>query len=136
MPETHAVPPPVPLSLIACERVITDGLTGQYSIIGIMAHLQCPGFPVQVPLLCVYTELTNGRGLAQVVIRIVDANEERSPVAEATLQVQMEHPLAVGQFAVGLPGLIFPEPGEYRVQLLVGGELLIERRLVFVPVNR
>jgi hypothetical protein len=33
---------------------------------------------------------------------------------------------------LGLEGIVFPAPGEYRVQLYAAGEFMTERRLVVV----
>jgi hypothetical protein len=131
----HGVPPPTPLSLFVCERVIVDAMTGQHSLMSSLPHIQASAFPVAVPSIFVYAEFTNGRGATLLTVRVIDVNEEREPVFGATVQVQMEDPLAVSNLTIGLQNVVFPEAGEYRVQVLAGPVLLIERRLVVVPMD-
>lgn len=83
----------------------------------------------------VYAEFTNGRGITLLTVRVIDVNEEREPVFAATVQVPMEGPLAESNLTMGLQNVVFPEAGEYRVQVLSGPVLLIERRLVVVPID-
>lgn len=80
--------------------------------------------------MMVYAEMTNGRGVMPITLRIVDANEDREPVFEITSQVQMQDPLAVTQFGIAAEGLVFPEAGDYRAQLICGSHILLERRLL------
>jgi hypothetical protein len=39
------------------------------------------------------------------------------------------------EICLNMPGLIFPEPGEYRCQVFAGSEFLIERRILAVRVG-
>ena len=117
------------LSLIVCDQIITDQLTGKHSLIGIFSVIHSPKFPVQHPQLSVYASLTGGHGEVELMIRIVDSNEARPPLVQGKGKVQFASPLAVANLALQFRGLGFPEPGEYRVQLLSNGELLREARL-------
>lgn len=131
-----SVPPPTVLSFIACERVIQDARTGNHSIVHTLAHVTCADFPAQLPLLSIFAELTKGRGGVPIEIRIVDVDESRGPLLTIEAVINME-PLAVATIVVdAVEDLIFPEPGEYRIQLFSGGLLLLERRLVFVPATQ
>lgn len=129
------VPPPTPLSLFVCERVVIDAMTGQHSLLSSLPQIQATAFPVAVPSIYVYAEFTNGRGAIQLTVRVVDVNEEREPVFAATVQVPMDDPLTVSNLTMGLQNVVFPEAGEYRVQVMAGPVLLIERRLVLVPID-
>ncbi len=60
----------------------------------------------------------------------MDLGELREPVIEARSRVRFPSPLAVAQIVIDADDLVFPEPGEYRVQVLWGAELLLERRIV------
>ena len=44
--------------------------------------------------------------------------------------VRFEDVKQIVTLAVNLQGLVFPHPGEYRFQLLAGGSLLGERRIL------
>ena len=131
----EGLPPPLALSLLISDNHIVDARTGQHSIIGIITHVQSTRYPVIVPRLCLYAELTNARGTISLTWRVVDADEARPPVATAEMELTSPDPLVVHQFGLGIGGLVFPEPGEYRAQLMAGGEVLLERRLVLVHLT-
>lgn len=122
---------PVPdvLSLVVCDQIITDRITGKQSLIGIFSRIHAQGFPARHAQLSVYVVLTDGHGRTTLTIRIVDGNDERPPLVEGKGQVHFKNPRAVANLALQFHGLTFPEPGEYRVQLYASGQLLREARL-------
>jgi len=126
---THDPLNPDILALLICDQIITDRLTGKQSIIGMFSMIHAPRFPVTHPQLSVFASLTGGRGKVPLLIRVVDANELRSPLVQGRGQVEFQNPLAVANLALQFHGLVFPEPGEYRVQLMSRGELLREAKL-------
>jgi hypothetical protein len=128
MPE--GIPPPLALSLIIAESHLVDVRTRQHSLIGIISQISAPSFPVMVSRLCMYCEISNGRGRMELLFRIVDADGARPAVVEATTQFELHDPLMIHQLGLGLAGLFFPEPGQYRAQLLCEGELLRERQMI------
>ena len=124
------------LSLVVCDQIITDRLTGKQSLIGMFSVIHAMRFPVNHPQLSVYASLTGGHGTVSLMIRIVDSNEARTPLVQGQGQVQFNSPLAVANLALQFHGLTFPEPGEYRVQLLSNGELLREAKLRLMQAKR
>ncbi len=125
-------PAPDVLSMIVCDQIITDRMTGKQSLIGMFCRIHARGFPASHPQLCVYVTLTEGYGDTGLRIRIVDANDERPPIAEGKGRVRFRDPRAIANLALQFQGLTFPKPGEYRVQLYSAGELLREARLELV----
>ena len=123
-----AVDPDV-LSLIVCDQIITDRVTGKVSLIGMFAAVHSPRFPVTHPQVCVYVALTEGHGKTPITIRIVDANEARKPIVEGKGIVEFKDPRMIANLALQFHGLRFPEPGQYRVQIWSGSSLLREARL-------
>lgn len=129
---------PVPdvLSLVVCDQIITDRLTGKQSLIGMFAKVHALRFPASHPQLSVYVALTEGYGQIDLVIRIVDTNDERPPIVEGKGKVHFKNPRAIANLALQFHGLTFPKPGEYRVQLYANGQLLREARLQLIQVER
>lgn len=129
-------PPPIILSLIPCERVIQNAQTGDYSLIDILAHVRSPEFPVTAPAFAIFMEFTGGRGNVTLVLRVVDADEARPPVCEVRAAGPvMDGPLTTAAMAITLPGVTFPEPGEYRIQVWHEGELLRERKIALARLE-
>ncbi len=129
-------PNPEVLALLVCDQIITDRLTGKQSLIGLFSVIHSPRFPASHPQLSVFASLTGGHGTAQLTIRIVDVNETRRPLVQGQGQVQFTNPLAIANLALQFHGLTFPEPGDYRVQLLSNGELMREARLRVLQARR
>ncbi len=129
---------PVPdvLSLLVCDQIITDRLTGKQSLIGMFSTIHAWRFPIIHPHLCVYVALTDGRGKTPLTIRIVDANESRPPVVQGSGTVEFKNPRAVANLALQFQGLRFEEPGEYRIQLLCKEATLRDSRLTMVLAER
>ncbi len=130
MAELHSPVAPIVLTLLLCEKVIVDARTQQYSLIGLVSNVNASRFPVRSPSLCIYTEITGGHGLTPLTVRIVDVDEEHDPVVKLDLEVNLEDPLAVTQVVFGMPRLVFPAPGDYRLQALSGEVRLLEKRLI------
>ncbi len=125
-------PAPDVLSLIVCDQIITDRLSGKQSLIGMFSTIFTPRFPVVHPHLCVYTALTDGRGKTPVTIRLVDGEDARPPLVQGKGIVEFKNPRAIANLALQFHGLVFPAPGDYRVQLSVGDVPLREARLMLV----
>ena len=128
-------PAPDVLSLIICDQIITDRMTGKQSLIGMFSRVHSPVFPTSHPQLSVFVSLTEGYGDTVLRIRIVDSDEARSPIVEGKGKVHFKDPRAIAHLALQFHGLRFPEPGEYRVQLYSGNELLREARLELVRLK-
>jgi hypothetical protein len=69
------------------------------------------------------------------MIRIVDADEARAPIVQGQGYVNFKNPRAIANLSLQFHGLVFPQPGEYRVQLLSQGELLREARLMLMQAK-
>ena len=128
------LPPPVALSLMVCDSGTYDNITGKYSLQGTLSGLTSTGFPCALATFCVYAALTNGRSTLSVRIRLVDANERGNALFEVQMPANFPDPTHVVEMMFLLPGLRFPEPGDYRTQLHAGGQLLAERRLLVEQV--
>ena len=128
-------PRPDVLSLIVCDQIITDRITGKQSLIGMFSRVHARLFPASHPQLSVFVVLTDGHGKTELVIRIVDSNEARPPIVEGKGVVDFKNPRAIAHLALQFHGLVFPQPGDYRVQLWCYGELLREARLELVALK-
>lgn len=129
------VPPPVLLSAIVCDAVIVDKRTDKGTVVGVFDTIHAPQYPARHHTLCLFCQLTNGRGRVGVHIRIVDLEDEEKVLIETTLPAEFVDVRQVANVIWEVGGLVFPHPGEYRVQLLVGTEFLGERRILCKKVE-
>ncbi len=124
------------LSLLVCDQILIDRLTGKTSLIGMFSTIGASRYPVRHPQLCVFASLTDGRGPTPLELTIVDSEDARPPIVSGTATVEFKDPRAVACLNLHFNGLVFPEPGGYRVQLKCHGELLREARLYLSTVRR
>lgn len=123
---------PQVLSLLVCDQIIVDRMTGKTSLIGMFGNIAARKFPMRQPQLCVFASLTDGRGKSPLELRIVDSDDARAAVVSGKATVEFKNPRAVACLNLHFNGLVFPEPGDYRVQLWSEGALLNEARLMLV----
>jgi Family of unknown function (DUF6941) len=126
---------PILLSAVTCGRVIFDKVSGMPSVIDIVQTIDAQRYPARHPQIVFFCELTNGHGTTETKIRLVDAQEDEKVIFERAGTVRFEDVKQIVTLAVNLQGLVFPRPGEYRFQLLAGGSLLGERRILCRKVD-
>ena len=126
--------PPDVIAMILADTVLKDLSNGKFYINGTYSVIVAAGFPLVYPNLTVYFAITNGHGNTPVGIRLIDVDESRNPVFEIHGMMEFADPIQVGESVFSARGVVFPAPGEYRLQLFCAGELLRERRLQVVPM--
>jgi uncharacterized protein DUF6941 len=128
-------PPPEVLALVLADHVHRDDLSDKLFILGTRSAIGARSFPWTHPVLAIYAALVDGRGETALRFRLVDADEAREAVAEEETVVTFPDPVTELQVVVFFSDLVFPEPGDYRLQLLADGQFLRERRLLVVPLE-
>ena len=121
---------PLALSMIVCDAVHTDPSTGKAYILGCFGSIGASNFPAMHPGMTVFAEVADCLGKTPFLIRVIDANEDHEPIVEANAEIEIADPLAITALVLRLEGMVFPEAGEYRVQLFSGNALIAERRLL------
>ena len=129
------IPPPELLSAVVCDMVIVDALTGKGTVVGIFDTINAFEYPVRHNALFVFCQLTNGRGRVKVRIQIVDLQDEEKILCESTVEQEFIDVRQVANVVLGVNGLVFPHPGEYRVQVFAGTDFLGERRIICKQVT-
>ena len=80
--------------------------------------------------MCVYAVLTDGHGVVPVTVRMIDVDEEKQPVFEVKAEASFPDPTIVCEVCLGVQNVTLPDAGEYRLQLMAGPSLLMERRIL------
>jgi len=122
--------PPILLSVVICDRVIFDKVTGMPSIINIIQNINAPKYPIRYPLLVFFCELTNGHGRTNIRIRLIEDQEEEKVIFEQKGAAEFKDVKQVVSLALNLQGVALPQEGEYRFQIFAEDHLLGERRIV------
>ena len=122
--------PPILLSTIICDRVIFDKLTGMPSVINIIQNVNAPKYPVRYPAIVFYCEMTDGHGITDTEIRLVDAQQDDKVIFKQQGMVEFKDVKQIVTLVLNLHGIVFPVPGEYRFQIFANDHLLGERRVL------
>jgi len=129
-------PPPLALAMVISDAIWVDPTTGKQTILGTFSAICGQAFPLPVPHIAVYLALTDSRGVVPLKLRLVDVDEIRDPVQEMALSPDFVDPVSIVEAGLYMEDVVFPEAGEYRLQLLTDdSELIIERRILVMPVQ-
>ena len=131
----NTIPPPYALSLIICDNIWKDQLSGKTYILGTYSAIKARQFPAVHPQMAFHLTLTNGRGKNDIRVRLIDTDEEREAIWEANATVDFPDPRVMFEVGFNLGAVEFPEPGEYRVQVHRGSDFIIERRIVVIQAK-
>jgi hypothetical protein len=121
--------PPLVLAMILADTVLLDVATGKNVIYGTYQALEAAAFPFTHPSIVVYVALTEGYGETIVRLRLTDVDELRPPIFQLETMVNFSDPFLVLEIVFRESKVVFPTPGEYRLQLFGADEPLLERRL-------
>ena len=125
--------PPDVLAMILADAVLRDVATGKFEIRGTFSGISASDFPWTRPIIVVYAAITNGHGKTSLRLRLIDVDETLEPIVDSESVVEFADPIAVIEPVFVMTDVVFPEPGEYRVQLYGAGQFLRERRLYVTP---
>jgi hypothetical protein len=127
--------PPEVLALVIADHVHRDDSTDKFFIMGTRASIGAAAFPFTCPSLAVYASMIDGRNETPLRLRLIDVDEAREPVLEFETTVNFLDPTEEVEIAFRLVNLVFPEPGDYRLQLYGAGHFLRERRFLVIPLE-
>jgi hypothetical protein len=117
--------------LVIAEDVRRDTDTGRYILYQTYNHIAAPSFPWTEPALVLYLACEDSQGRVVLTIRLVDVEQVRPPVLDADMVLRFVNAAETVEAGFFATDVVFPEPGEYRLQVLRDEVLLLERR-VFV----
>jgi hypothetical protein len=126
-------PAPKVLALVVANLVVQDPNSHNFHILGTYNTIRASAFPSACGSFAVYLALTDGHGECPPKPRLVDVDEARPALIEGSFRVAFPDPNATPEQVFVAQHVVFPEPGDYRLQVLYQNELLSERR---IPVRR
>lgn len=123
---------PQVLAMVVCDDIHNDPWTGKRTILGVFTAVRPTSYPVVLPRFAVYLTLTECRGDVPIRIRVIDVDEERTPVFDSgDLRVNGPNPVGIIEVDVRINGAQIPAAGYYLVQLFSYSTPICERRLLF-----
>lgn len=130
-----SVPPPYPLAMVVADAIWRDPATNKRTILGCFSTIGARSFPTVHPQLAVYVALTDGRGRVPIKLQMVHVDDDSNPIFQAEGEVEFPDPRVVLEMDFGFGNIVIPEPAEYRIQLLVSNDLVLERRIIVQRIN-
>jgi len=121
--------------LIVCEDVQIDALNSRrITLVGLMSALrlmETPQFPVRLPELCVFLQLTECRGSAEGRIEICHADSDQVVFRTQTRTIPFGNdPLEIVAVRFRIRNCLFEEPGLYWVQFWYNSEMIAQQPLI------
>jgi len=126
-----SVAAPTLVSLLICDQVIDDRLSGKKSAIGLFSTIVVPGLPTRVQHMAVMATLTEITGRTPLQLRLV-RDDDNYVLMRTDGHVEAPNPLALVDLVFALQGVPFDRAGQYAFELLSQGELLGRRRFQLV----
>lgn len=127
MAERGSSPAPTLVSLLLCDQIIDDRLTGKKSAIGLFNVAAVPSIPVRLSQIVVMASLTELTGPTTVELRLMrDADNAPLLVTQGT--VDAPDPLSTVELIFNMQGIQFSTAGQFGFELWAQGELLGRRR--------
>jgi hypothetical protein len=125
-------PPPLVQSMLLADWIHRDAVTGKYFILGTYNRMASPIFPTPQSALHIYLTIIEAHGVTVLRLRVVDVDDVYGPIHESAHPVDLPDPNRVYEFTCNV-GVVFPAPGDYRIQLFAGADMLRELRLTVEP---
>ena len=131
----HADHEPYCLTMVLCDNVHRDPITGKFTILGTFHGIKLRSFPTEVRVV-VYFALTDMLGTHQVRLQVVNASahlddDDEETLFTSTSEIACDDPLKIHD-AVVVFKTKFQKPGIYYVELYAGHSPVMSRRLVII----
>ena len=129
--------PPRPTfnAMLICDNTIREEVTGKVSLIGIFAAIQSPAFPVVVPSLCVYLNVSDAQGRYRLRLELMHADSMRV-IGHGEGELEVGDQRLPTEFVFQLQRLVFDRPGRYQFNISANSELLGSKSFDVVLSNQ
>jgi hypothetical protein len=114
--------------LLLADYLIRDALTGKFSVLGLFHTIHSRAFPFTHQNLVVYGVVTEIHGTVPLTFRLVRSADDAVLYEAQPLTVTAADPTEAVELIDRVPAVVFPAPGEYRLEATTGGEVVAARR--------
>lgn len=126
---------PVVRHMLVCEDVRTrPDNPKKVDVLGLLSTIRTVpegAFPLRSPQLCVYLQLTGGRGTGEAKISVVEADSDSIAFTSAPHQIAFgTDPLEVLGLVFRIQECLFPRSGLYWVQFLFNDTIIAQESLL------
>ena len=126
---------PIVRYLIACGDILVDRFppwnVTLVNVVSAIRSLQYPPFPFQHAELCVFAQLANGRGSAELWLQIVRVDDDEVVFKGSKHLVSFRrNPLESVGVRFRVVSCQFPSPGLYHIEPWCDGQMIAQQPLV------
>ena len=126
--------PPICQAMVLCDGLYQSPSTLRMSLLETIGNrLLADDFPQPWSPIAVYLVLTSGHGSTDLTLRWIGPDGEPLPGSEQQLEVDFTDALEMREVFFFCDDLVFPGPGVYRVELIVAGNVVADRRVFVLP---
>lgn len=125
------------VTMVLAKWVERDLESGRFSLFATYNAVYGTSFPLEQRSMAVYLELTDGRGLTPLQLRLIDAGGQHEPIFVLDADINFASATKVYELIfLKMGGIVFPSPGDYLLQLCgPGRSVLRERRLTVTAIR-
>jgi hypothetical protein len=127
MANTKQPPTPYCQALMVCNEFSLDHLK-RASVIGIFDSVSAPVYPARQARMIFFSQLADSLGKKKVTLRLVGWVSKKT-IWEETVDVEFDNQRQTLGVVYEAKDIVFPAPGDYRVEIEVDGQVLMDRRI-------
>jgi len=116
-PENTSIPP-ITQTFLLCDQVITDEATKKKTLVGVFDRIWVSQFPAKHSPAALYIRLFDAQGDCDIRVDYVKADDQRM-LGNVTGKMQSVKRHTTVEFAIALPPIDIPSPGEYEFRLWI-----------------
>lgn len=110
--------PPITQTFILCDLVITDEATKKKTLVGVFDRIWVSNFPAKHTPAALYMRLFDAQGDCDLRVDYVKADDQ-SVLGQVTGKMQSVKRHTTVEFAIALPPIDIPAPGDYEFRLWI-----------------
>ena len=119
---------PIGIALIICDRVITDAVTHEKTLVSTFNQIYARSFPCVHLRMTIFVSATNGRGTTDAAIRCVNESNQGKLVFGMKGPIRFADPNHVVEMSFQFNNVTFAKPGLHSIEFLCNDELILQSR--------
>ena len=126
---------PMGNSLIVCDDIIEDKLTGKKTLIGMFTKIHTIHFPTTHPKLNIFISFDNAKGKYKFKVKIV-GEKNGNVIVEAKGNITVKSPIDMTDLNIVFMNVMFPEEDIYNIEFFCNEELVLQRRFTVEKIKK
>jgi len=104
-------------SLLFCEQIMTETLSGKSTLVGVFSSFSSEEFPVILPHLCVYGQVTSSGEAATALLTLAHTGQPEKPCYSTNISLPGRDPGSIFEIKQVIRSVRFETPGLYTLSI-------------------